>query len=696
MKPIATIPLLLASLCSLHTVLAQPVWERVTPIFGASVREVVINRTGDPVILTDQELRARFDSYWIRPTELLGSGGIPHGLMRSPSGWLYVCNGNNTRKSTDDGRTWNSSAHVSVDQSMVASADAIYAEGLQSNVLSRSTDEGGSWQQTEDPFGPGVAAYPSVSDNATTLFARHGQAKRIAFSTDQGRRWREINDAFNGEIISGASPGPSTHFITTWNPVQSENRLYRSTDNGATWQLVDTSSEPIQSIRALSDSIAYLIRGGRAYRSIDAGRSWNKVELSKCAEHPVVFTAIAIAPDQTVYLGTNSDGLLSSTDHGETWSEAGLFAPLMPGLSCVGGKVFTSILGRVWESSDEGRTWECARSYPHAIDSAGIWYRYGVERSTDKGVSWTAIVRPVPSGNYFQASDLVATPRGTLLCAFSRESLSTYSSGVMRWKNETTWTMPLEHVGGGQLGRLHLSPAGVIYYLSPDFYRSTDDGITWTRPDSPLTHHRLSIGGDETLYAITSTNNAAIAERSTDMGASWQQLSWSSDSLIDLMAVGKNGVMAILSNGTDQPRLIYSSDRGETIIEAADGLGSDRPIAFLCEAGGTAYLRTDSGIYRSQFPAAAPPVDGFSTPLSITAWPVPAYNELTVEIVGAGGKRVDLDIVGSDGATIYRVEQRVSSSGLIRIDVRSLPSGHYKAIARIDGRSVSTSVVILH
>jgi hypothetical protein len=164
-------------------------------------------------------------------------------------------------------------------------------------------------------------------------------------------------------------------------------------------------------------------------------------------------------------------------------------------------------------------------------------------------------------------TEMIVTPMGTILVTTaSWSSLAGTLGGVRRSTDEgNTW----ENVLDGFNGRtLHLGENGVVftsfwpYPMDEAIYRSTNDGLNWTRL------HSVSAG--DNIFSITSKdNNNTIfigtrngVKRSTNAGVNWSYVnsgipanSWVRDLELDtssgyIAAATTNGVFVTTNNGT--------------------------------------------------------------------------------------------------------------------------------------------------
>jgi photosystem II stability/assembly factor-like uncharacterized protein len=139
--------------------------------------------------------------------------------------------------------------------------------------------------------------------------------------------WHEVNSAPFVETINtciAVHPGTDTIFIGT-----ASRGIFRSADNGATWQNVYGTDSVIFSLFIRNDGL--IIAGGRGcvYRSADNGTTWARHPFA--GSHPV--TDVLFSPDGDIFLGTGDiesrgeigvdvgDGVFLSQDGGVTWTQ---------------------------------------------------------------------------------------------------------------------------------------------------------------------------------------------------------------------------------------------------------------------------------------------------------------------------------------------------------------------------------------
>jgi photosystem II stability/assembly factor-like uncharacterized protein len=219
----------------------------------------------------------------------------------------------------------------------------------------------------------------------------------------------------------------------------------RTVDGGRTWRrgvVPGAETADFRDVEAIDATTAYLMGVGemsRVYKTTDGGRSWT-LQYSDTRKG-AFFDAIAFwDANHGVLLGDPVDGrftILTTDDGGRTWRDvpADRVPPPLPGEACfaASGTCLTVFgedhawfatggagSGRIYRTSDRGRTWQVAETPIAAGESSGIFSvafrnaRNGVvvggdHRKTgeasmnvavtsDGGATWRAAAPSLPSG----------------------------------------------------------------------------------------------------------------------------------------------------------------------------------------------------------------------------------------------------------------------------------------------------------
>jgi photosystem II stability/assembly factor-like uncharacterized protein len=196
-----------------------------------------------------------------------------------------------------------------------------------------------------------------------------------------------------------------------------------------------------------------------------------------------------------IIVGTRSQGIHRSTDHGQTWikvSSGDLDLAYIEAITTIGDKLIagTNIIGRAtYESIDSGMTWNPVYSSVdgyvttltarHDTVFAGT-YTGGVYRSTNKGITWTHM----GSGDFLQSFIL------SMIWIDSTIYVGTHSNWLGIWKSTdagNTWQtansgLPLDPISGTFRDIQCFTVKRQSVYTGTGWggcYSSTNDGLSW-------------------------------------------------------------------------------------------------------------------------------------------------------------------------------------------------------------------------
>jgi photosystem II stability/assembly factor-like uncharacterized protein len=388
-------------------------------------------------------------------------------------------------RSTDNGNTWQivPSIITNAGESIVSDNAIIVAED---NFIWRSTDDGASWDVVEQFALTGIGAFAKAG---TKLFgaARTG----IQTSTDNGASWNF--EPFSNGAFSFSAVGSTIY-------LGSNNKVFKSTDLGATW--IDMSTGLGKGgIQALLYDGATLFAGTPAdaagiYRSTNGGQSWDPAASGLPIASEI---RSMIAFGGYVFAGMQGDGIYRSSDHGDTWSKTDVNNVLLSNalvLSfCVkDNNLFAGAINGIYKSTDGGATFE------RTLD--GFPPNIGV----------TAYALTASGGNVLAAVNVSFSPSSGLAGIFySPDDGST-------WHQATLPIIPTAVTAVASDGS-SLAYAALFGQSSSvkGLYKSTDAGVTWTQRQAlNVDIERLAANGNNVL-----AGDLFGAYYSIDFGESW-------------------------------------------------------------------------------------------------------------------------------------------------------------------------------
>jgi len=253
----------------------------------------------------------------------------------------------------------------------------------------------GNWQLAGN-FAEGQMVWTITKDNANNLLAGTMGGK-IYRSNDGGLNWTTINTGMSvGFVWSIVVNSSGDIFAGT------EFGIYKSADNGATWNLSALSGHDTRAL--LIDNSGSLYAGtwdSGIWKSTDNGANWMQINtgLTALAVH-----ALAVDSQNKIYAGTYGAGVFKSVDAGSNWvrtqspynfiwtikvvSDDNIFA------GTYGGGVFrTTNGGDFWLEMNNGLTSDFIYSIT-ADNQNNLFvntWNSGVFASANSGLTWESL-----------------------------------------------------------------------------------------------------------------------------------------------------------------------------------------------------------------------------------------------------------------------------------------------------------------
>jgi photosystem II stability/assembly factor-like uncharacterized protein len=308
-------------------------------------------------------------------------------------------------------------------------------------------------------------------------FSDWGVGNSVAFlllSTDDGASWSFVDTlpVNNHNPNNGLYLSPYVTFAAFGGHLFAgigqtyTGAVYRSDDNGITWNQLETSF--VQQVYCLASSGGTLFAGTNngVYVSQDTGLSWNPSNSSavfaaydSIHRHEPNILCLTVR-DQDIFAGTSGQGIFQSTDNGASWiqSDSGLTNTYVTGLTSIGPRLFAATLrtpgdsiGGVYVSTDSGASWNVAdtgltNQMLNNIIAYGttliVGTQTGVFASTNNAASWQDI-----------------SP-GTLVDSVYIPALGVADSFLIAGTLEDgIWRYPLSHLPTGVNFQLHEAPS---------------------------------------------------------------------------------------------------------------------------------------------------------------------------------------------------------------------------------------------
>jgi len=274
--------------------------------------------------------------------------------------------------------------------------------------------------------------------DGNTIFA--GCDWGIYKTMNSGGSWEHVplfdtGDVYAVSSLAASKNSPETVFAGTYFYSGDRGSVFRSLDNGNTYNEVLQVPEPVNCVEIdiLHPGVVYAgtgnfnvpVSAGDLYKSADYGNSWAKTTLQR-----VVVNSIYIAPEKPglIYVGCGAydysySGIFRSADGGETWEDISHGFPLKENISGLNRHSFaiTDIAGNAEENNIV-----YAASYDQGIymgvSSGDYWtrigltedYIYSLDTSDQDCFSLKNVRRRIAASDNMSSIVFAGTSRGLL------------------------------------------------------------------------------------------------------------------------------------------------------------------------------------------------------------------------------------------------------------------------------------------
>ncbi len=439
-----------------------------------------------------------------------------------------------------------------------------------------STDNGDTWRAINNGLNRAEIQALAISKNGY-IFA--GTRQRIFRSTNKGKAWNETPvTAYIQAIITNNN---GHIFAATLS-----RGIYRSTDNGETWDNINLPNNNIValSVNSAGDIFAGTMGGG-VFRSLDNADTWKAINNGLNGRDNNRMLALAINSNGHIFAKAAGINLFRSINNGDSWTYTA-FAFTGGSLMAINRSdhIFVGGNGGVFRSLDNGDTWQVIgnSSTIPSVSSLGINKkgdifagRDGVFRSVDNGETWNSIVKGITVSTI---NAMVVNSSGQIIIGTEYGGLFRSSDDGDTWSNinnELTRDADIDALIINKHGHILAGASG-----APHMFRSTDNGETWTVTDDGLPNLPvLALTVNDSGQIFAGTERGGLYS-SNDNGDIWSTINNElKDATIRTLVINASGYIfagTYTSSYSDKNVGVFRSiDNGDTWSAVNNGLANN-------------------------------------------------------------------------------------------------------------------------
>lgn len=556
-------------------------------------------------------------------------------LLAGAMGGIYI--------SSDNGTSWVSRSNGLTEYGVIVTSIAVYGNAYYAGTLKgvySSIDNGNNWTLIDE--GLPHTAVRSVIISGTNLYA----------GTHNGFWKRPLSDIkilnVSATSLSMGSVDKSTATFnitsnTNWRVVNSAPWLTLNKTSGNGNALITMTSH-LSTPRMPATALVVIKGDGVTDKiiavSLDASGEWQQISNGIYGGY---ISAIAIDPSTNrTYIGTESNGIFSSSDDGTNWTQITKGSPynfsFIKSIAITGNYLFAAsqLEGGVLLSKDYGKTWAPKNNGLLITNVNGLAVSKnkifagtsgGVFLSTDYGNNW------IPVNNGLNLSNCYVT---AIASSDGKIYVTTFDGMFISVNDGSSWTKFDYSFDYNYVDAIAINGANIFAGSWAGIYLSTDYGTTWKSISSGLPYTdiiSLAISANR-VFAGTYSGGVFL---STNNGSSWTSVNNGNPSnTVNCMAIKgskifagtgagvtlsenygaswrvvnkgipNNWVQSLINNGTTLFAGSYgngvftSNDNGSTWSAPNIGLsGNSLKVWSIAYKGNTIMAGTERGIFKS-------------------------------------------------------------------------------------------------
>lgn len=358
-------------------------------------------------------------------------------------------------------------------------------------LLASLTAQTPYWETFVGPYGGNVSVTPTFNNK---VYARYHTGIYLR-SVDYAQHWTAFDlpradpEAYSEEVSIGYS---GNFYAIVLKQVGSQwvRRLYRSQNEGATWEFRNEDKYLLGIWESPSGVLLGYSANSILYRSLDGGVNWQTIgDFGSFLPSNVNFIGGA---DGRIGI-FNESGVRYSLDHGVSWQGVGN-----------------------WEFTLDNRYQLMPAGTLFRLHSAISGTDFFLYRSTDWGAHWEGISIPFENQEY--PNSVLQLPTGRLLLATNKHLYFSDDDGI-NWSTMNTGEEAAQYF----FSSTPLPNGDLIGTYKNSVFRSSDQGQNWT-----FSATGMQLADTKQLELLTDSLQLAVTDnglwRTEDAGGSWGRI----------------------------------------------------------------------------------------------------------------------------------------------------------------------------
>lgn len=257
----------------------------------------------------------------------------------------------NFYKTTDYGNTWTKIRNPYSNNKISFGFQFLdrntgFSYGQSTNIGSgdiiKTSDGGNSWESFDMGAGSPVRYAHFINEDIGFASYNNSGSRKLKKTVDGGNSWTEVLDKVVLKI----------QFLNNnLGYAKGNDGLYKTTDQGETWVLLETNISEIRDFHFVSETFGYFISESNLFKTLDGGDTWEEYEYPWYLDD---FADVHFISESEGYLTANSGYLYKTENGGYDWEV--IFASGEMYLSFINNLFIGTTNGRIFRSTSRLNT----------------------------------------------------------------------------------------------------------------------------------------------------------------------------------------------------------------------------------------------------------------------------------------------------------------------------------------------------